>query len=139
MADHAKPTFDWDPAWDTGNATIDQQHRQLLEQMERLFRAVAEGRKQGETERALMLLGEYVEIHFSQEEELMRQAGYPEFPRHKAIHDGLRLQVQALVKDFLEDLRPFPDAVMEFLVTWLKDHLAGEDRHLAAFLRSNAR
>ena len=127
--------FDWNPVWDTGNATIDQEHRQLLQQMERLFEAVAEGRKRGETERALMLLGEYVDAHFKHEEELMRQTGYPGLVEHQAIHEDLKSQVQTLVGAFLDNPDPLPAAVIDFLVNWLKDHLGQADRKLAEHLR----
>jgi len=128
-------TFDWDPAWDTGNPSIDRQHRQLLGQMERLARA-AQGRERGETERALMLLGEYVETHFRDEEVLMRDSEYPHLLEHRALHDDLRRQAQALVTDFMEHLRPLPEAVTVFLVGWLKGHLDGPDRRLADYLRT---
>jgi len=128
--------FDWNPDWDTGNPRIDQEHKQLLNQMERLFVAVAEGRKKGETERALMLLGEYVDSHFSHEEELMKRTGYPDLAEHRAIHEDLRSQVQAMVGSFIDNPEPLPAAVIDFLVNWLKEHLGQADRKLAAHLRT---
>ena len=131
--------FDWNPDWDTGNPTIDRQHRRLLQQMERLFMAVAEGRKKGETERALMLLGEYVDDHFRNEETLMEETGYPRLAEHRVIHEDLRSQVQAMVTSFLDNPEPLPAAVIDFLVNWLKNHLGNEDRMLAAHLREGVR
>ena len=127
--------FEWNPAWETGNPLIDRQHIQLFQQLERLYIAVAEGKDVGETEKALMLLGEYVETHFRDEESLMWQSGYGDIVHHKEIHDDLRKQVNGLIAAFLNDLQPIPAAVMDFLVTWLKNHLAGEDQILAKHLR----
>jgi len=130
--------YEWDSTWETGNPQIDLQHKQLFQQLERLYVAVAEGKEVGETERALMLLGEYVEIHFRDEESLMWQSGYGGIVHHKEIHDDLREQVNALIAAFLNNLQPIPAAVIDFLVTWLKEHLAGEDRLLAEHLREGA-
>ena len=130
--------FDWNPDWETGNSTIDQEHKQLLAQMESLFVAVAEGRKKGEAERALMLIGEYVDNHFNHEEELMKQTGYPGQEEHRAIHEDLRSQVHAMVAAYLDNPDPLPAAVIDFLVNWLRDHLGHADRMLAEHLRQDA-
>ena len=50
--------FAGDPTWETGDAAIDKQHVQLLEQLERLGLALVEGSEVAETERALLLLGD---------------------------------------------------------------------------------
>jgi hemerythrin-like metal-binding protein len=127
--------FEWNPTWETGNAVIDSQHRQLFQQLSHLYTAIEEGKGGGETERALMLMGEYVETHFKDEERLMRQSGYRGITRHIEIHVVLRNHVNSMIEAYLKDNQPIPEAVLDFLGDWLKDHLDGEDRLLAAHLR----
>ena len=127
--------FDWDPTWETGNARIDGQHRELLAQMERLFNAVEQQRGAAETERTLLLLSGYIDTHFREEEALMEGAGYPGLPDHAAIHRDLQARVTRLVEAYLQDLNPITKEVMDFLLSWLRTHLAGEDRTMAGFLR----
>jgi hemerythrin-like metal-binding protein len=103
--------------------------------LEQLILALAQGREVAETERALLLLGDYIEDHFKDEEALMDLAGYPGLTHHRAIHDGLRAQVKSLVETYHYDPRSIPSSVMEFLLSWLKEHLAGEDRLMADYLR----
>ena len=129
------PVFAWDPAWETGDSKIDRQHLRLLQQLEQLILALAQGREVAETERALVLLGDYIEDHFKDEEALMDRAGYPGLIHHRAIHDGLRAQVKSLVETYHYDPRSIPSSVLEFLLSWLKDHLAGEDQQMADYLR----
>ena len=127
--------FPWNPDWETGDPTIDQQHQQLLDQLGRLMMALAEGGELPETERALMLLAHYIDTHFRDEEALMERHGYPGLEQHRVIHEDLRRRVTALGETYGEDPRTIPVHVMDFLLSWLKDHLAGEDRLMAGYLR----
>jgi hemerythrin-like metal-binding protein len=127
--------FPWNPEWETGEPAIDQQHRQLLDQLGRLMVALAEGREGAETERALLLMGVYIDQHFKDEETLMARSQYPGLEHHRLIHEDLRDQVRVLMDFYVHDPRAIPASVMDFLLTWLKDHLAGEDRLLAEHLR----
>ena len=126
---------EWNPAWETGNAIIDSQHKQLFQQLEKLNRAVAAGEGDGETERVLMLMGELFESHFRIEEILMLESGYEDVTRHMAIHVAMGNQVNALIQAYLNDLQPVPEVVLAFLEGWFKEHLDGEDRKLAEHLR----
>ena len=127
--------FPWNPAWETGDPGIDQQHRQLLDQLGRLMVALAEGKEAVETERALLLLGDYIDDHFKDEEALMARSGYPGLARHRHCHDDLRARVQGLLATYGHDPKAIPASIMEFLLTWLKEHLAGEDHLMAEHLR----
>ena len=129
------PIFPWNPDWDTGEASIDRQHQDMLTQLGRLMVALAEGREALETERAMLLLGEYIETHFRDEEALMARAQYPGLAHHRLVHDEMRERVQAMVATYGHDPRSIPASVMDFLLTWLKEHLGGEDRLMAQYLR----
>ena len=128
-------SFFFNPEWDTGVPEIDRQHRELLRRMELLWVALKARDESAETERTLLHLGEYVELHFQAEEAIMAEAGYPGLAQHKAIHDDLRGRVEALVASYLGGLKMVPLDVMDFLTDWLSGHLSGEDRNLAVYVR----
>jgi len=130
--------FEWNPDWETGNERIDKQHRELFRQMERLLLSLTEGGVTEEVERTLLLLGDYIATHFNTEEALMLEQGYPGRARHMAVHGELRRKVEALVVEYQLDSSAISASVLDFLVTWLKEHLAGEDHLMAAFLREAA-
>jgi len=127
--------FPWNPEWETGEPAIDEQHKQLLAQLGRLMVALAEGREALETERAMLLLGDYIDTHFRDEEALMEAKGYPGLTHHQLIHDEMRERVRVLMATYGHDPRSIPASVMDFLLTWLKEHLGGEDRLMAQHLR----
>ncbi len=130
--------FDWDPAWDTGVPEVDRQHRELLRQMERMMTALVEGRESAETERTLLLLGDYIETHFRTEEDLMARSGYPLLDEHRSVHNGMRDQVLALVAAYQRNPAEVPGGVMDFLTSWLVDHMTNEDLRMAVHLRGSA-
>ncbi len=132
------PIMGWNATWETGDAIVDSQHKQLFQQLERLNSAVTAGKGDGETERTLMLMGEYVETHFRDEESLMRKSGYGGLARHMETHVAMGNQVDSLIQAYLKDHPPTPEAVLVFLGAWLKEHLNGEDRKLAEHLRGNS-
>lgn len=129
--------FDWDPAWDTGVPEVDRQHRELLLQMERMMAALVEGREVAETERTILLLGEYIETHFATEEDLMIRSGYPGLADHRLLHEGMRLRVLDLVATYQRNPMEVPGDVMDFLTRWLVDHITGDDLRMAVHLREH--
>jgi hemerythrin-like metal-binding protein len=131
------PALNWDPAYETGVAEIDHQHRELLSQMDRLLEAIAGGSGVRETERTLLHLGEYIETHFSTEEVLMEISDYNGLDRHRGLHDEMRAQVASLVSTYQMNPAAVPAGVMAFLSSWLVDHLSGEDRLMAEHLRKS--
>ena len=121
----------WNPAWETGNALIDQQHQSLLAQFEALLVAIHENHPDERIPPLLQFLADYVETHFSMEEGLMQGAGYPGFAGHKAIHDHMRTRVGQLVEVARGNPASLTEEVIDFLTDWLLRHINEEDRRMA--------
>jgi hemerythrin-like metal-binding protein len=128
------PSFMWNPAWETGIQRIDVQHQGLLAQFEKLLMAIHENHAADRMPGLLTFLADYVETHFSTEEEYMRMAHYPGFPGHKAIHDDLRAKVAHLAEGYRLNPAVVTEEVVDFLTDWLVRHINEEDRSMAQFL-----
>jgi len=100
-----------------------------------LAAAIANGGEEAETERTLFHLSEYVDFHFKAEEDMMVQTSYLGLEAHRAVHDEMRSQVKALVDSYLEEHKILPASLMDYLISWLIEHMDGEDRKLAGHLR----
>jgi hemerythrin len=129
-------TLHWTPALSIGVPEVDDQHRELFRRAERLIRAVRVGDR-AEIGSLLEYLGEYVDQHFSAEEELMRRAGYPETGAHHAAHERFRAE---LAERSLRCEREGATAALalslhNWLSDWLRSHVGGADLALGAFLR----
>jgi hemerythrin len=124
----------WNPAWETGIPLIDAQHRQLLMQFDALLVAIHEDRSNERIPGLLAFLGDYVNTHFSAEEEKMEVSQYPGFNGHKAIHDDMRAQVAKLADDYQTDPSVMTEKVLDYLTDWLIDHINEHDRKMARHL-----
>ena len=124
----------WNPAWETGIAVIDEQHRKLLAQMEALLLAIHENHPDDQIPEILAFLAGYVDTHFSHEERHMQASSYPGFTGHKAIHDEMRARVAQLVAGYRSNPGVMTESVVDFLTEWLVDHINEHDRRMAAHL-----
>ena len=79
-------------------------------------------------------------IHFSKEEEMMEEAGYPEFFTHKGEHDRQLHELAHIIKYFTE--RQDPQAIAAYiegnLNSWTIHHMQTMDAEMATFLQSNS-
>jgi hemerythrin-like metal-binding protein len=125
----------WDRRLETGHGKIDEQHKSLVETVNRLHEAMKQGKGRGELEGILVFLKDYTVTHFAMEEELMDRHAYAGAPKHKQIHADLVRQVADLVTKFQAGKAMLTLDVMNFLEDWLTQHIQGEDYRLALDLK----
>lgn len=125
----------WDPAWETGVPKIDRQHRELVARLQRLLEACRAGAGPGETQDLLLYVSQYVDFHFTAEEELMVRTDYPDRASHMEVHAGLRDRVADLLHQDMAGAAATTANLKVILQDWLVDHLSTLDRKLAAHLR----
>lgn len=124
----------WNPAWETGIARIDDQHRTLLGQVDQFFQAIHDPGAGDQLPGMLVFLAGYVDVHFREEEAAMEAAGYPGLPAHRTAHEGMRDRLKELLARFQEDRSVLTAALLEFMVDWLVNHIDQNDRVMAAYL-----
>jgi len=86
-------------------------------------------------------LNEYVEHsikHFNDEEELMKEADYPEYLTHKGEHDRHITELKALVKYFAknQDPRAIYTHIQGGLSPWIIHHMQTMDTEVSEFLQA---
>jgi hemerythrin-like metal-binding protein len=84
----------------------------------------------------LQYLVDYTKTHFAEEEQLMRQAGYPELARHQGVHQRLLEQVAALQREAAAGVKLEPYEVTEFLADWLRHHIGEVDQAYVPAMRA---
>lgn len=126
--------FKWSPDYSVNIKTIDNQHKELVNILNRLFIAVS--RREGNKVIAAILdaLISYTQTHFSLEEGLMRQAKYKDLDTHMAEHKKLIDKLDQLCKKYLVEEQPIYFEMLSFLKTWLKEHIQGVDKKYSAAL-----
>lgn len=127
--------FKWSPEYSVNIKTIDDQHKVLVDILNRLFIAVS--KREGDKVIAGILdaLMSYTQTHFTLEERLMRQAKYKDLDAHMEEHRKLIAQLDQLCKKHLLEEKPIYFEMLSFLKTWLKEHIQGVDTKYSAALQ----
>ena len=127
--------FKWSPEYSVNIKTIDDQHRELVNILNRLFVAVS--RREGDKAIAGILdaLLTYTQTHFALEERLMQQAKYKDFEAHKLEHKKLLEQLDQLCKKHLLEEKAIYFEMLKFLKAWLKEHIQGVDTKYSSALQ----
>ncbi|HSK47590.1 MAG TPA: bacteriohemerythrin [Coriobacteriia bacterium] len=133
------PQIDWDPAMETGDPIVDDQHRGLF----RLFNELLLAEQDGDDSSVLQVLEkltEYVIVHFSAEESLMLLHRYPErlSATHVAEHRRLTETTRELVLDYRTGTKTSVEPLVSFLQRWLADHIEQSDRAFVDYMKQEA-
>ena len=122
----------------TGNSLIDEQHKEIIEKINKLVNTCENGTCQIESVKMLDYLANYTEKHFQEEEALQEEVGYPGLEEHKKRHDEFRVAVKELHEMLEEEEGPSPKfvkAVQDNVIDWLYRHIKGFDSSVASFIR----
>jgi len=136
--------YQWDPALETGNATIDEQHRQLFGLANNLAEAIAScaltdeplcAEDQEMLANAIYGLCDYCVEHFGDEEELMAISAYPLLTTHRSLHEELTGQTLKRAAEYFNDDGLVPETLAPLFAEWLSHHIQQHDMYFAAYLR----
>ncbi len=124
----------WDERLSVGSPVVDGQHRRLLSVRNALYAAMVDGHGEGAAGAALSDLERYATVHLAYEESLLQKARYPEYERHRTMHDAMRRTIRRIAaRHAVEDLRA--SDLLKLLAGWFRGHIADADRRYADFLR----
>jgi hemerythrin len=127
----------WTDDLATGVAEIDDQHKELFERIDRLFRACNQAQGRLEIGKTVAFLEEYVDTHFTAEEEIMQERSYPDYDAHKAQHAYFRNNLLA-IRQQLDEEGPGVHIVIltnRLVVDWLRNHIRKLDRAFGNYLQ----
>jgi hemerythrin len=128
----------WSKEFEIGIADFDNEHRELFIALSDL-REAAETGDHVRAERVLNLIGDHATDHFRHEEERMRRAKYSGLNWHKQQHETATKRLLPLLQDARRDVRVGAERLIAFLGEWLGDHIAVNDRMMAASVRNAER
>ncbi|QIB70420.1 hemerythrin family protein [Aminipila butyrica] len=130
--------YTWSSDLETGNNTIDQQHKQLITAINDLLDACSQGRGRDALKETTKFLYDYTAKHFADEERLQLASQYPDYINHKQYHEGFK-KVVAEIVDQLDKEGPTLALVSKVNTSiggWLLNHIKKEDVKVAAHIQS---
>ncbi len=126
--------FDWSTDYELDIPQIDEQHKELVRMINSLYASIREGCSSDTVDQTLNRLLQYVDVHFSTEEQLMMDRHYPGYEHHLLLHENLRIKVMDLKKEQLQGREIATFELLNFLVDWLKNHIATADVAIARYI-----
>jgi len=131
--------FKWNAAHAVFLPEIDAEHRAISQSAGELHRAIGGNAPAERILKILHGLMAAMEDHFAHEERLMQASRYTSFGWHRQQHDAVRKRAgecSERTKDGDSEAAPL---FLEFLCSWLRDHMAVADRMMGAHLRNYQR
>lgn len=132
-------SFHWDSCFETGLHDVDEQHKYLVEVINRFGELLVENElKLDDMESVFKELAAYAEYHFQEEEGLMSRIGIDE--RHKRKHEKSHQDFLQEVTFMHADMAPgqFKEAqnLFIYLTHWLAYHILGTDQDMGRQLKA---
>lgn len=115
-----------------GVPIIDEQHRGIISTINSLHYFNRTGDADEILKPTLIMLEQYINIHFKTEEALITKANYPALEEHILLHRDLAKNAKGIY--YKSDVDMDPDTVLKFLKDWWLNHINNEDRKYIPFL-----
>ncbi|MCW8834399.1 MAG: bacteriohemerythrin [Colwellia sp.] len=131
------PLIEWTAELSVGIASIDEQHKKLVNMINALNDAMLLGESNELLGTIFSGLATYTQKHFAYEENMFAEYGYADSEEHKRQHNELIAQVVELKEKFIENPQGTISAdLMLFLKRWLTNHIMRTDKEYTEFLLS---
>jgi len=127
---------EWKDEYSVGVAKFDASHKKLCAVINELHANILQGKGRDTQKTALKGLVEYAMNHFGDEEQLMKEYGYPDRLSHKSEHDEFRDRLLEFVEAYLQGSIPLTVDLLAYLVEWLDKHMIGTDKKYQEFFNS---
>lgn len=122
----------------TGNDLIDSEHRQLFDAVNDLIVACGQGTGRDKIRDTAKFLVDYVDKHFSDEENLQMKCAYPQYKSHHTFHIKYKQRLREVVNAFeTQGVSIASLGELNQTVGILISHIRSEDKRLAAYLREH--
>lgn len=128
---HISSIFPWNSNFDTGIPIIDEQHKILVDLLNKLANHLAYGASAPALEAVFKELFDYAAYHFKTEEEIWNRYLSRDdlFAQHLGIHKTFVDDVSQLMQRTQADKQE--EEVISFLTHWLAFHILESDKHMA--------
>lgn len=127
----------WSERFSVDIQEIDEQHKCLVNLINRLYEALASKHGEAAIEQVFDELVRYTRVHFSVEECLMRLFDYEGYEEHKKIHDNIIERVLSLQTLFKAGDQKVGMELLYFLKDWLMDHIQRVDKLYSSHLTAH--
>lgn len=117
----------WDKDFASGNATLDQQHMNLMNMANNLLAHIFDDNSAASAQSCIREIMHHAAQHFKDEEDILRVIGYPELDDHIAEHARLLHNCEALTHADTADGAQKADILQIIIHDLVMKHMLSED------------
>jgi hemerythrin len=121
------PIMEWDDSLDIGVDAMNDEHKQILALMNKIFDADKAGQSGNGITALVGRLGSVTVAHFRDEEAYMEKIGFPGLGPHRLIHKDLLAKYGAHAEKVKAANGKVHPEFLSFLKRWLIAHIKGID------------
>ena len=122
------PILIWKNSFNLGIEIIDEQHRHLIDTLNKLFDSLNEGKENVVLGETLNELINYALAHFETEEEYFKKFNFEGAKEHILEHQKLKERVATFKEQFKEKGSRILNEVTQLIGNWFSDHEENYDR-----------
>lgn len=127
------PDPHWNDALRTGHLGLDLKHKRLAQCLENVLAAQRDGKSGAIVDQLLLGLWKATEVHFAEEEELMRRVAYPHIERHVSAHRRI-IQILSHKMEAYQDISCDVGSAARAFHAWFTNHTVEDDAELGAYI-----
>ena len=131
----------WSEMYRTGIKTIDEQHKELVNLTNELYRACLKRDNDLPVvfKNKMSRMVEYVKVHFSEELEILARVKYPDYTEHRLQHIQLIRNILDAAKSYEEGKNFVPNQFVRTLKDWIFGHIAISDKKYSFYIEEQKR
>ena len=127
--------YEWNPEWNVGNATLDEDHKSFFTLTGLLHEASQYGDFDALIQSAIGLLKDYLSGHFQREERAMRAVDFPDIEDHIAEHLNFEVQVRKAIAEYEGGDASAAGRLAQTAADWVANHIQTFDFNYIAWIK----
>ncbi len=128
--------YTWSDKFNVHFEEMDRQHQRFFELLNQMYEYnERQDRTPEQIDQLFKDLFDYAMVHFSKEEQLFEQIGFPEKAQHKAQHQYFQKLLLELRREHFQEVKTVPLSVFHFMRDWLLSHILEADQHYGEYIR----
>ncbi len=125
--------IEWTDSFSVGVALFDEQHRQLIDMLNKMIKDPAANTRSETVADVLTDMTNYAQEHFKSEEDLMIEYDYPHLDEHQHQHHGFQEKAARLCFATVKGQTSVPHELLAYLQQWLIHHILQADMAFKPF------
>jgi hemerythrin len=126
----------WQDSYSVGVKKFDEQHQIIICQINKAFELFGSDFQTDQLKPILSELRNYAQVHFQNEEELLKKYKFHDLEGHKREHRLYENKIDDLLRNYDSGDEKVKVDLVEFLADWWMGHIQGCDMEYKRFLNN---